>query len=85
MPEPLINVKIGMQSITACSSLRLLLLRISYLSTLGPKMYPSNISVKYSAENSVSGEVSKIGEHQIKIGRVTLTHSLMSDSLRRTA
>ena len=53
------------QSKTACSLLRLLLLRISYLTTLGPKMSQRNISVKYSEENSLSGEVSKIGEYQI--------------------
>ena len=53
------------QSMTACSLLRLLLLRISYLTTLGPKMSLRNISVKYSEENSLSGEVSKIGEYHI--------------------
>ena len=58
------------QSITARSLLRLLLLRMSYLTTLGPKMWLINISVKYSEQNSVSGEVSKIGKHRIKIGRV---------------
>ena len=48
---------------TACSLLRQFFLRISYLTTLGPKMKLSNISVKYSEENSgsVSEEVSKIG------------------------
>ena len=35
----------------ACSLLRMLLLRIPYLTALGPKMSQSNISVKYSEEN----------------------------------
>ena len=38
---------------TACSLLRLLLLRIPHLTTLGLEMKPSNISVKYSEENFV--------------------------------
>ena len=46
---------------TACSLLRLLLIRIAYLTTLGSKMKPSNISVKYPEENLVSGEVCKVG------------------------
>ena len=40
---------------TACGLLRVLLLRKPYLTTLRPKMQLSNISVKYSEENSVSG------------------------------
>jgi len=35
----------------ACSLLRLLLLTIPHLTTLGLEMKPSNISVKYSEEN----------------------------------
>ena len=58
------------QSMTACSLLQLLLLRIPHVTTLGPKMWLSNISVKYSEEKSVSEEVSKIGECRIEIGRV---------------
>ena len=59
--------------------------RRPYLTTLGPKVYESNVSVKYSAKNSVSEEVSKIGEYRIEIGKVrcglgfhcyTHTHSL---------
>ena len=50
--------------------IRPLLLRTPYLTTLGPKMQLSNISVKYSKENSISWEVSKIWEYWIKIGRV---------------
>ena len=65
----------------------LLLLRILYLTTLGPKMLLSNIAVKYSEENSVSGEFSKIGEHRIEIGRVRsgLGFYCYTHSLRRTA
>ena len=70
------------QFMTACSLLRLLLLKIPYLTTLGPKMELSNISVKYSEEIFVSG-VSKIGEYRIEICRVRCglgfycyTHSL---------
>ena len=46
---------------TACSLLRLLLLRISYLTMLGRKMELSNISVKYSEENSASGKFQRSG------------------------
>ena len=38
------------QSMTVCSLLLLLLLRITYLTTLGPKMSLRNISAKYSEE-----------------------------------
>ena len=71
---------------TACSLLLLLLLRITYLTTLGPKMSLRNISVKYSEENSVSG-VSKLAEYQIEIGRVRcgLGFYRYTHSLRRTA
>ena len=77
-------IKKNRQSITACSSLHLLLLKISYLTTLGLKMKLSNISVTYSEENSISKEVSKIRQHRIKLAEfvegshsiITLTHSL---------
>ena len=71
---------------TACSLLLLLLLRITYLTTLGPKMSLRNISAKYSEENYVSG-VSKLGEYRIEIGRVRcgLGFYRCTHSLRRTA
>ena len=62
---------------TACSLLRLLLLRIRYLTTLGPKMQPSNISVKYYEENLDSGEVSEVGEYRIQMGRVHCSGSIV--------
>ena len=55
---------------TTSGFLPLLLLRIPYLTTLGPKMLLGNISVKYSGQKSVSRKVSKIGEYRIEIGTV---------------
>ena len=57
---------------TAFRLMHLLSLRILYLTTLAPKMQLSNISVKYSKEDSIPMllKVTKIGEYQIKIGRV---------------
>ena len=57
---------------TAFRLMHLLSLRILYLTTLAPKMQLSNISVKYSKEDSILMllKVTKIGEYQIKIGRV---------------
>jgi len=63
-------------------------LGIPYLTTLEQ----INVSVKYSEENSVSGETSKIREYRVEIGKVRCglgfycyTHSLTRLRLRRTA
>ena len=41
----------------------------------------SNIAVKYSEEDSISGEVSKIGKHRIEIGKVEGSDSIVTHSL----
>ena len=73
---------------TACSLLHLLLLIIVYLTM--PKDLTKQHFCNYSEENSVSGEVSKIEEYQIKIGRVrcgigfccyTYSHTHSEDSI----
>ena len=78
------NLYKNRQSITACSLLHLLLPRISYLTTLGPKMSLSNITVKYSEENPISGfqRSGNIGSKSVEFAEssdsiVTLTRSLI--------